>query len=128
MANILPANLTACSFHNRRRRSLYANPPGLENQRMAKHLVISGRVQGVGFRYSMSEEAERLGVTGWVRNRRDGTVEAVIDGAPHAGEKLPPLGRPGPRGGSGGGPQGYGNSGRLQGFRAAAHQIHTAAW
>jgi acylphosphatase len=100
MANILAANLTACSFHNRRRRSLYANPPGLENQRMAKHLVISGRVQGVGFRYSMSDEAERLGVTGWVRNRRDGTVEAVIDGAPDAVEGILAWARRGPRGAS----------------------------
>jgi len=55
---------------------------------VAKHLKISGRVQGVGFRYSMSEEAERLGVTGWVRNRRDGTVEAVIDGTPDAVEAV----------------------------------------
>src|SRR3977135_519165 len=103
MANILAANLTACSFHNRRRRSLYANPPGLENQRMAKHLVISGGVGGVGFRYSMRDEAEGLGVTGWVRNRRDGTVEAVIDGAPDAVEGILAWARRGPRGASGGG-------------------------
>jgi len=55
---------------------------------MAKHLKISGRVQGVGFRYSFAAEAERLGVTGWVRNRRDGTLEAVADGEPEALETL----------------------------------------
>jgi len=47
---------------------------------MAKHLLISGRVQGVNYREAMRQEAERLGVTGWVRNRRDGSVEAVVDG------------------------------------------------
>ena len=43
-------------------------------------LVIHGRVQGVFFRDSMRREALRLGITGWVRNRSDGTVEAAVQG------------------------------------------------
>lgn len=48
--------------------------------RRAVHVVITGRVQGVGFRAFVEREAEVLKLDGWVRNRRDGTVEAVFAG------------------------------------------------
>lgn len=48
------------------------------------HLLIHGRVQGVFFRDSMRREAQNLGVTGWVRNRNDETVEAAVQGEPAA--------------------------------------------
>ncbi len=55
---------------------------------MVRHLHIFGQVQGVGFRYHFSEQAQRLGIDGWVRNRRGGSVEAVIAGTPEAVEAL----------------------------------------
>ena len=64
---------------------------------MVKHLQISGRVQGVGFRYHTCRVAQELGITGWVRNRRDGSVEAMVSGAPDAVEKIIAWARRGPR-------------------------------
>jgi len=48
--------------------------------KVTKHLIVRGRVQGVGFREYLRREAQRAEVTGWVRNRLDGTVEAVLHG------------------------------------------------
>ena len=62
-----------------------------------KHLRITGRVQGVGFRYFMERKARELGVTGWVRNRHDGTVEAMVQGTPEALDAMTVAARQGPR-------------------------------
>lgn len=64
---------------------------------VARRFVACGRVQGVFFRDSTRREANRLGVTGWVRNRPDGTVEAHAEGAPEAVEALVRWAREGPR-------------------------------
>lgn len=60
------------------------------------HLAIHGRVQGVNFRHSLALEAERLGLQGWVRNRRDGSVEAVARGPAAACDALVRWARRGP--------------------------------
>ncbi|HXZ52212.1 MAG TPA: acylphosphatase [Burkholderiales bacterium] len=60
------------------------------------HVSVGGLVQGVGYREGLRLEAERLGVTGWVRNRRDGTVEAMIRGRREALDALLGWARVGP--------------------------------
>ncbi len=61
-----------------------------------RRLRIRGRVQGVWFRESMRREAERLGVTGWVRNLPDGSVEAVVQGETVAVDLMVAWSRSGP--------------------------------
>lgn len=62
------------------------------------HGTVSGIVQGVGFRYSARVEAERLGVTGWVRNLPDGRVEFEAEGEEQALERFESWLGPGPAG------------------------------
>jgi acylphosphatase len=61
-------------------------------------IEIIGHVQGVGFRYAMRAEARRRGVSGWVRNRRDGSVEALLQGDADAVRALVDWARQGPSG------------------------------
>ncbi len=59
-------------------------------------LIIEGRVQGVNFRYSTKDEADDLGLAGWVRNRRGGTVEVIAEGEESKVEELVRWCRQGP--------------------------------
>lgn len=63
-----------------------------------RRVTVRGRVQGVGFRYALASRAEAAGVTGWARNRADGTVEAVLEGPLDAVERMLAFCRSGPRG------------------------------
>lgn len=64
--------------------------------RVARRFVISGRVQGVGFRYFVHDAATREGVTGWVTNLLDGRVEAFVEGEPDAVTRVERALRRGP--------------------------------
>jgi acylphosphatase len=63
---------------------------------IARRITVHGRVQGVGFRYAMTGTAAACGVSGWVRNRVDGTVEVFVQGEVHAVERAVDWCRHGP--------------------------------
>ncbi len=71
-----------------------------ESTHIRLHATVSGRVQGVGFRFFTQEAAVRLGCSGWVRNRWDGTVELVAEGPRPVLEKLLQAVARGPRAGT----------------------------
>ena len=62
------------------------------------HALLRGRVQGVGFRYFVRQQAEELGLVGWVRNLWDGRVELVAEGERELLERLAETARSGPPG------------------------------
>jgi acylphosphatase len=66
-------------------------------QEITRQLVIVGRVQGVGYRQSLHRKAAALDIRGWVRNRLDGSVEAVVQGTPEAVAGVMAWARHGPR-------------------------------
>ncbi len=63
-----------------------------------RHVVVTGFVQGVGFRYAVSQRARPRGVAGWVRNLPSGQVEAVFEGEPEVVAAMVEFCRTGPRG------------------------------
>lgn len=69
---------------------------GRNEEIVRRHVIVSGRVQGVFFRDSTQREARRLGVAGWVRNLGDGTVEAVFEGDAGAVDAMLDFCRRGP--------------------------------
>jgi acylphosphatase len=64
--------------------------------RVIRHMIVHGRVQGIGYRAFVEHEALRRGIEGWVRNRRDGSVEAVFAGPPEKVDAMIEACRRGP--------------------------------
>lgn len=67
------------------------------NEPVSRHLIVRGRVQGVGYRNYIQYKAGLLNVKGWVRNRLDGSVEAVVHGSPEAVAEIIDCAKRGPR-------------------------------
>jgi acylphosphatase len=70
----------------------------LQRMPVRRRVIVQGRVHGVGFRISVARAAETRGVAGWVRNRGDGAVEAVLEGEPEPVDSVVRFCREGPRG------------------------------
>ncbi|MEO5692436.1 MAG: acylphosphatase [Usitatibacter sp.] len=86
-------------------------------ERVTRRMVIHGRVQGVFFRESMRAEATRLDIAGWVRNRTDGSVEAVVHGTPASVEAIVNWARRGPQDAQVGSVEVEESSGTYSGFK-----------
>jgi acylphosphatase len=69
-----------------------------QDENLVRRVVVEGFVQGIGYRDFVRRAALRVGVSGWVRNRADGSVEALIEGAPADVETMLGEMRRGPRG------------------------------
>lgn len=67
------------------------------SETLTRHLLIRGRVQGVGFRNYLEYKAQQLGVSGWVRNRNDGSVEVMVQGSETAVAAIIECAQRGPR-------------------------------
>lgn len=71
------------------RRTMYREKPHMEHEKIIRrHILFYGRVQGVGFRYTAYYSATELGLTGWVKNKWDGSVEMEVQGNPAQIDRL----------------------------------------
>ncbi|SRR5579883_9343 len=83
-----------CIVHNKQGRlellslDQLMNNPTSQPKQIRAHVLISGKVQGVGYRYATVDTASQLGLSGWVRNLPDGRVEAVFEGSPEIVEEM----------------------------------------
>ena len=68
------------------------------DEKVRAHIVVSGRVQGVFFRFATREKAKELGVSGWVKNSAEGQVEAVFEGEKAKVEQMVKWAKSGPPG------------------------------
>lgn len=67
------------------------DPPRLPEGTVRRHYFICGQVQGVGFRYRAKYAAQTMGLTGWVENMSDGSVEMEVQGLPEQIDKMLPM-------------------------------------